>query len=326
MWEIIIAIIALALIYDFGNGMNDAANAISTVVATKVLTPRRAILLAAFGNFLGPFLMGVAVATTVGKGIVESTVIDSNIVIAALAGAIFWTYLSTFKGMPISITHSLVGGLIGAGIMKGGLNAIIAPKVLTVILFIGLAPALGFIGGLLLTTLIFWCFRRCRPTRVNRYFKSLQLISASLYSLGHGANDAQNAMGVIAIALFTFGYLGDSFYVPAWVIIACATAISLGTGFGGWKVIRTMGLRITKLRPVDGFNAATSGGITLFFCTFLGIPVSTTHVISGSIMGVGAIKRLSAVRWGVARNMIWAWILTIPISAIVSAGIYYLIG
>jgi len=325
MWEIIVTVTVLALVYDFGNGMNDAANAISTVVATKVLTPRLAILLAALGNFLGPFLLGVAVATTVGKGIVEAAFIDSSILIAALIGAIFWTYTSTIRGMPISITHSLVGGLIGAGVMKGGLDAIVVPKVITIILFIGLAPILGLIGALLLTVLIFWCFRRCRPSKVNEYFKRLQLISASLYSLGHGANDAQNAMGVIAIALFSFGYLGDSFYVPIWVIIACATSISLGTGIGGWKVIRTMGLRITKLRPVDGFNASTSGGITLFFCTFLGIPVSTTHVMSGSIIGVGAVKRLSAVRWGVARNMFWAWILTIPVSAIVSAGIYLLL-
>ena len=326
MWEIIVTVVALALVYDFGNGMNDAANAISTVVATKVLTPRRAILLAAAGNFLGPLLLGVAVATTLGKGIVEATIIDSTIVIAALIGAIFWTYSSTIKGMPISITHALVGGLIGAGAMKGGLDAIIAPKVITIILFIGLAPILGFIGGLLLTVLIFWCFRRARPTRVNEYFKKLQLISATLYSLGHGANDAQNAMGVIAITLFTFGYLGNSFYIPTWVILACATAISLGTGAGGWRVIKTMGMKITKLRPVDGFNAETSGGITLFFCTLLGVPVSTTHVISGSIIGVGAVKRLGAVRWGVARNMLWTWILTIPVSAAVSAGIYLLLA
>jgi len=326
MWEIALAIAILALVYDFGNGLNDAANAISTIIATKVLTPKKAVLLAAIGNFAGPFLLGVAVATTIGKGIVEATIIDHKILMAAIIGAIFWTYFTTFKGIPISITHSLVGGLMGAGLIKGGVEAIVVPKVIKILLFIGLAPTFGFLGGLAFTVLIFWSFRRYRPSKVNEYFRKLQLISGSLYSLGHGANDAQNAMGIISITLFTFGLLGSRFYVPLWVILICATAISLGTFLGGWRVIKTMGMRITKLRPVDGFCAETAGGITLFFCTLAGIPVSTTHVITGSIVGVGSTRRLSAVRWGVARNIVWAWILTIPASMLMSAGIYLLIS
>lgn len=325
MWEIVLVIIVLALIYDFGNGLNDAANAISTVVATKVLTPLKAVILAALGNFIGPFLFGVAVATTTGKGIVDPTLIDFRVLSAAVAAAIFWTYSITFKGFPISITHSLIGGLIGAGLVKAGLAAIVIPKVLTIFLFIGVAPLLGFLGGLAFTVIIFWSFRRYKPSKVNAYFKRLQLISASLYSIGHGANDAQNSMGIISITLFTFGYLGNEFYVPSWVVIICATAISLGTLAGGWKVVKTMGIKMTKLRPVDGFCAETSGGLTLFFCTILGVPVSTTHVIAGSIMGVGSTRSLSAVRWGVARNIVGAWFLTIPVSMLVSAGIYLVI-
>ncbi|MEM3737319.1 MAG: inorganic phosphate transporter [Candidatus Bathyarchaeia archaeon] len=324
MLEVVVAITLLALVYDFGNGLNDAANAISTITATRALTPRRAVILAAVGNFAGPFLLGTAVAATIGKGIVEATIIDSKVIIAAIVGAIFWTYLTTFKGLPISITHSLVGGLMGAGIAKSGPAAIVATKVLTVILFIGGAPLLGFLGGLAFTVAIFWIFRKARPSKVNEFFKKAQIISGSLYSLGHGANDAQNAMGIIAITLLTSGYLGSEFYVPSWVIILCASAMSLGTLMGGWKVVKTMGMKITKLRPVDGFCAETSGGLTLSLCTLAGIPVSTTHVIAGSIMGVGSTRSLSAVRWGVARNIIWAWSLTIPVSMLVSAATYFL--
>jgi PiT family inorganic phosphate transporter len=324
MLEVIIIIVLLALIYDFGNGLNDAANSISTIVATRVLTPRKAVLLAALGNFVGPFLLGTAVAATIGKGIIHKEMIDFSVLVAALVGAIFWTYLTTFRGIPISITHALVGGLIGAGVIKAGLDAVVVSKVATVILFIGVAPLLGLVGGLLFAVLVFWLFKKSSPSRVNWYFKNLQLVSASLYSIGHGANDAQNAMGIISIALFTYGYLGSSFYVPFWVILLCAATISLGTFAGGWKVIKTMGMKITKLRPVDGFCAETSGGLTLFFCTALGIPVSTTHVIVSSIMGVGSTKRLSAVRWGIARNIIWAWLLTIPVSALVGGLAYSL--
>jgi PiT family inorganic phosphate transporter len=325
MLEIIICIVFLALAYDFANGLNDAANSISTIVATKVLSPKYAVILAAFGNFAGPFLFGVAVATTIGKGIIDPAIIDSSVIIGALIGAIFWSYLTTIKGLPISITHSLVGGLIGAGIIKAGPSVIVASKVMQIVLFIFLAPILGFIGGLLFTVAIFWTFRKYRPSSVNVYFKKLQLVSASLYSLGHGANDAQNSMGIIAITLFTYGYLGDQFYVPLWVILICALTISVGTFAGGWRVVKTMGMRITKLRPVDGFCAETSGGLTLFYSTILGIPVSTTHVIAGSIMGVGSTKSLSSVRWGVARNILWTWILTIPASALLSACIYAVI-
>ena len=325
MYEILIIIIALALVYDFVNGLNDAANAISTVVATKVLRPRNAVLLATFGNFAGPFILGVHVATTIGKGIVNVTAIDEILLISALIGAVFWSFSASLKGLPISITHSLVGGLIGAAIVKGGLSILITSKVIKILLFIGVAPILGYIGSFCLLILLLWVFQKFRPSQINIYFKRLQLISASLYSLGHGANDAQNAMGIIAISLFTFGYLGDAFYVPTWVILICASTISLGTFAGGWEVIKTMGLRITKLMPVDGFAAQTGGAFTLFYSTLLGIPVSTTHVMSGSILGVGSVKRLSAVRWGIARNMIWAWLLTIPASAILSAGVYILL-
>jgi len=327
MFEIyLIIIIFLALLYDFGNGLNDAANSISTIVATRVLTPRSAVILAAFGNFVGPFLIGVAVATTIGRGIINPNVIDFYILFSALIGAIFWTYSITFKGLPISITHSLIGGLIGAGIVKAGLTAIMQSTFIQILIFIALAPVLGFIGGLIFTILILWIFKNFKPSKINRYFKRLQIISSTIYSITHGSNDAQNAMGIIAITLFTAGYLGSEFYVPCWVIILCASTISLGTLVGGWNVIRTMGLRLTKLRPVDGFCAETSGGFVLAFCTMLGIPVSTTHVICGSIMGTGSIKRLSAVRWGIARNIVWAWILTIPLSAIIAAGIYLLIS
>ncbi len=325
MYEIILTIIALALIYDFVNGLNDAANSISTIVATKVLSPRRAVILAAFGNFAGPFILGVNVATTIGKGIVDPAIIDFPILISALIGAVIWSFLATFKGFPISITHSLIGGLIGAAIIKGGLEAIITSKVFKILAFIGVAPILGFVGSFLFIIIVFWIFRKFRPSQINKYFKRLQIISAGLYSLGHGANDAQNAMGIIAITLFTSGYLGDTFYVPVWVILLCATTISIGTLVGGWQVIKTMGLKITKLMPVDGFCAETAGAFTLFYCTLLGIPVSTTHVISGSIIGVGSVKRLSAVRWGIARNIFWTWILTIPASATVSAAIYLLL-
>ncbi|MHC1635640.1 MAG: inorganic phosphate transporter [Candidatus Methanospirareceae archaeon] len=321
----IAVIIFLALCYDFGNGYNDSANAIATVISTKTLTPLKAVTLAAICNLAGPFLVGVRVATTIGKGIVDSQIIDFYIIIAALVGAICCTYLATFRGAPISITHSLIGGLIGAGVVKAGLEAIMVSKVAIIFLFIVVAPLLGFIGGLFFTILVLWCFRKSIPSRVNKYFKRMQLVSAAAYALSHGANDAQNAMGIIAITLFTAGYLGEDFYVPVWVIITCALVISLGTMAGGWRVIRTMGMRITKLRPVDGFNAETAGALTIFYCTLLGLPVSTTHVISGSIVGVGATKRLSAVRWGVTRNILWAWILTIPVSALIGAFTYILI-
>ncbi|MDI6806349.1 MAG: inorganic phosphate transporter [Candidatus Aenigmarchaeota archaeon] len=326
MLEILILVVILALVYDFGNGMNDAANSISTIVATKVLSPGRAVLIAALGNFVGPFLLGTAVATTIGKGIVSAAAIDSSIITTALIGAIFWTYLQTSKGFPISVTHSLIGGLLGAGIVKVGLSGIMISKVIIVLLFIFVAPMLGLIGGILFSGLIFRLFRKSSPSRVNIYFKRLQLISSTLYSIGHGANDAQNAMGIIAITLFTTGLLGSTFYVPSWVIIICAAAISLGTLMGGWKVVRTMGMRITKLQPVDGFNAETSGGLTLFCCTLLGIPVSTTHVLAGSITGSGVIKRLSAVRWWMVKNIVWAWVLTIPASALVGICIYLLLS
>ncbi len=326
MIELMIVIILLALIFDFGNGMNDAANAIASVIATRVLSVRKALLLAACGDFLGPFIAGVAVATTMGTGIIDPNIINSFVIISALIGAVFWTYLLTFKGFPISVTHALIGGLVGAGIMKAGIGAVFGGKLLLVILFIAMAPIFGFIGGLVFSISVLWIFRKSKPFKVNSYFKKLQLGSSFLYSLSHGANNAQNSMGIISISLFTAGYLGTNFFVPLWVIIICASAMALGTFTGGLKVIRTMGTRLTKLRPIDGFNAESSGSVTIFLCTALGIPVSTTHVICGSIIGTGATKRLSAVKWGLARNIVYAWILTIPVSALVGAGIYLIIS
>lgn len=323
---LVVFTVIIALIFDFGNGMNDAANAIATVVATKALSLRNAILLAAFGNFAGVFIFGVAVATTIAKGLVDPAIVNVYVILGGLVGSILWVYFATYKGIPVSASHSLIGGFIGAALVKAGTSSLKVPGVMKVLVFIVIAPVLGMIGGFIFFTLIMWIFRKMNPSKINKYFKKLQLVSASFYAITHGANDAQKTMGLIAILLFSSGFLGNEFFIPKWVIYTSYTVIALGTYVGGWRVIKTMGIKLTKLRPVHGFCAETAGGLVLAFTSVMGIPVSTTHVIAGSIAGVGITRRFSAVRWNLARKIVYAWILTIPAAAIVSGISYYLIS
>ena len=318
-----ILIISLALIFDFYNGMNDAANSIATVVSTRVLTPIQAVIWAAFFNFIAAFMFGVSVATTIGKGIVDVRIVDNFVIFSGLIGAIILTATATHFGLPISVSHSIIGGYGGAGLAKAGFDAIIMSGYTKVIVFIFLAPILGFIFALLFSTATLWIVRYKSPYKVDMYFRKFQLISAALFSLSHGSNDAQKTIGIITVVLFTNGLIGASFHVPFWVILMSYSVIALGTLIGGWKVIRTLGMRVTKLTPFGGFSAETSAGLTIIFATIFGIPVSTTHTITGSIIGVGTTKRFSAVRWGVARNILWAWILTIPLSAVFAMATYY---
>ena len=319
-----ILIISLALIFDFYNGMNDAANSIATVVSTRVLTPIQAVIWAAFFNFIAAFMFGVSVATTIGKGIVDVNIVDNFVIFSGLIGAIILTATATHFGLPISVSHSIIGGYGGAGLAKAGFDAIIVSGYTKVIIFIFLAPILGFIFALLFSTVTLWIVRYKSPYKVDMYFRKFQLISAALFSLSHGSNDAQKTIGIITVVLFTNGLIGASFHVPFWVILMSYSVIALGTLIGGWKVIKTLGMRVTKLTPFGGFSAETSAGLTIIFATIFGIPVSTTHTITGSIIGVGTTKRFSAVRWGVARNILWAWILTIPLSAIFAMATYYI--
>ena len=321
---LIVIVIVIALVFDFINGFHDAANAIATIVATNVLKPRNAVLLAAFWNFAGAFIFGVAVASTIGKDVINSSAVSIHVILAALIGAILWNLITWFYGIPSSSSHALIGGLIGAGIVSSGIGSIIFHGLSKILLFVVIAPILGFLGAFVFTIILMWIFKNSSPGKVNNYFKKLQLVSSSLYSLGHGANDAQKTMGIIALLLFTSGLI-SSFYIPKWVLIASYTAISLGTFFGGWKIVKTMGMKITKLKPFHGFSAETSGALVLFGASAFGIPVSTTHVISGSIMGVGSVKRSSGVRWQIARRITIAWVLTIPISAAISGLCYYII-
>ncbi len=318
-----ILIISLALIFDFYNGMNDAANSIATVVSTRVLTPIQAVVWAALFNFIAAFIFGVSVATTIGKGIVDVSIVDNFVIFSGLIGAIILSATATHFGLPISVSHSIIGGYGGAGFAKAGFSAIIVSGYTKVVIFIFLAPILGFVFALLFSTATLWIVRNRSPYKVDMYFRKFQLISAALFSISHGSNDAQKTIGIITIVLFTNGLIGGSFHVPFWVILMSYTVIALGTLIGGWKVIRTLGMRITKLTPFGGFSAETSAGLTIIFATIFGIPVSTTHTITGSIIGVGTTKRFSAVRWGVARNILWAWILTIPLSAIFAIITYY---
>jgi PiT family inorganic phosphate transporter len=322
LFEITLVIIIVALLFDFLNGMNDAANSISTIVATRVLSPKLAVLWAAFFNFIAAFFFGVHVATTVGKGIVQTAVVTEPLIFAGLLGAIIWTHLCTRLGLPISVSHALIGGLAGAAVTKAGLGSLISSGLIKVAVFIVLSPVIGFVLGVILMITVTWIFRRFTVQKVDRVFRIGQLVSSAAFSLGHGTNDAQKTMGIIAILLFTAGYLGDTFYVPFWVIISAHISIGLGTLVGGWRVIKTMGMKLTQLRPVGGFCAETAGAVVLLGTAFAGIPVSTTHTIAGSIMGVGSIKRVTAVKWGVAGRIIWAWILTIPMSGL-TAGIFY---
>lgn len=319
----VIIVIIIALVFDFINGFHDSANSIATVVTTNVLSPRNAVLMAAFWNFIGAFVFTVAVATTLGKGIIDPKIVNIYVILSALIGAIIWNLITWYYGLPSSSSHALVGGLIGAGIAASGFHSIILQGLRKVVLFIFVAPILGFIGAIIFNILIMWLFRKRKPANIDNYFRKLQLISSSFYSLGHGTNDAQKTMGIIALLLFTSGYL-NYYYIPKWVILISHASIALGTYFGGWKIIKTMGTKITKLTPFHGFSAETSGGLVLWFTALAGIPVSTTHVISGSIMGVGSVKRSSGVRWQIARRIILAWMLTIPISSIIG-GLSYLI-
>jgi len=317
--SLVVFIVAVALLFDFVNGFHDAANSIATVVSTRVLTPLQAVVWAAFFNFVAAFGFGVNVATTVGKGVVHPSIVDPWLILAALVGAIAWDVITWYWGLPTSSSHALIGGLAGAAVVKAGFGSLVPAGLIKIGLFMMLAPLIGFGLGFLMMLATFWTFRTAHPGRVDRLFRRLQLVSAGAYSLGHGTNDAQKTMGVIAVLLFTTGHLGREFYVPYWVILAAHAAIGLGTLAGGWRIVKTMGMRITKLRPVGGFSAETAGAVTLIGTAIGGIPVSTTHTISGSIMGVGAISRFSAVRWGVAGRIVTAWIFTIPAAALISA-------
>lgn len=323
---ILVAVVLVALFFDFVNGFHDAANSVATIVSTRVLPPRAAVLWAAFFNFAALFVFNVHVATTIGKGIVDPSVMGVTVVFSGLMGAIVWDLLTWWWGLPSSSSHALVGGFVGAAVASAGFSSLITQGLTKICIFIVVAPLLGFCMGFILMNLTNRVCQNMAPSRVDKFFRRMQLVSASLYSLGHGGNDAQKTMGIIAVLLFSTGYLGKEFHVPIWVIVLCHLAIALGTAFGGWRIVKTMGMRITKLQPVGGFAAETAAAATLFMATFGGIPVSTTHTITGSIMGVGATRRLSAVRWGVFNSILVAWILTIPASALVAAFVYFILS
>ena len=315
---VVAGLVVVALAFDFMNGFHDAANSISTVVSTRVLKPYQAVALAAMFNFVALFVFHLSVATTVGKGIIDQGIVDHYVVLGALIGAISWNIITWHYGLPSSSSHALIGGLVGAGVAKAGTWALIPSGILKTVAFIFISPLLGFVLGSVLILAISWMFARSTPSRVDRLFRRFQLFSSSLYSLGHGGNDAQKTIGIIWMLLIAGGYTKPDAGVPAWVVIACYVTIGLGTLFGGWRIVKTMGQRITKIRPVGGFTAEISGSLTLFLATALGIPVSTTHTIAGSILGVGATQSFSAVRWGIAGNIVWAWVLTIPCSAFIA--------
>jgi PiT family inorganic phosphate transporter len=318
-------LVAVALLFDFLNGLHDAANSIATIVSTRVLKPRYAVAWAAFFNFIAFMVFGLHVAKTVGAGIVDVHVVSDRVIFGALMGAIVWNVVTWLAGIPSSSSHALVGGLIGAGLAKAGLKVIVWDGVTKTAAAIIGSPALGFVLALVLVLLVSWIFVRVRPAAVDRVFRSLQFVSASLYSLGHGGNDAQKTMGIIAVLLYAHAGGQGGFSVPLWVVLSCQTAMALGTLFGGWRIVHTMGSKITRLSPMQGFCAETGGAITLFAATYLGIPVSTTHTITGAIVGVGAARRMTAVRWGVARRIVFAWVVTMPMAAVMAAG-FYLIG
>ena len=318
-FAMIVFLIVLALAFDFMNGFHDAANSIATVVSTRVLRPHYAVAWAAFFNFIAFLFFGLSVANTIGKGVIEPAIVDHFVIFGALVGAIAWNVITWWLGLPSSSSHALIGGLGGAAVAKGGFYTLVGSGFLKISLAIVLSPMLGFALGMVLMTSVAWLFFRTTPHKVDRWFRRFQLLSAALYSLGHGGNDAQKTMGIIAMLLFAAGMSGPAFNVPTWVVLSCQAAMALGTLFGGWRIVKTMGQKITKLKPVGGFCAETGGAITLFLATGLGIPVSTTHTITGAIIGVGATHKLSAVRWGVAGRIVWAWVLTIPCSAFISA-------
>jgi len=321
---VVFALVVIALAFDFMNGFHDAANSIATVVSTRVLKPYQAVILAAFFNFLAVAVFHLSVAATVGKGIIDQGIIDHYVVFGALIGAIAWNLITWWYGIPSSSSHALIGGLCGAGVAKAGTWALIPAGILKTVAFIFLSPLIGLVVGAFLLLGISWLFRRSTPSRVDRLFRRLQLISSSLYSLGHGGNDAQKTIGIIWMLLVAAGYTGTKDPAPVWVVVVCYIAIGAGTLFGGWRIVKTMGQRITKIRPVGGFCAEISGSVALFLATALGIPVSTTHTITGSIVGVGMAQSVSAVRWGVAGDLVWAWILTIPCSAFIAGLAWWL--
>ena len=320
----LVALIFVALAFDFLNGLHDAANSIATVVSTRVLRPQYAVIWAAFFNSIAFLFFGLHVAQTVGTGIVAAEVVDAAVIFGALMGAICWNLLTWWLGIPSSSSHALIGGLAGAGMMKAGLTAIVWSGLGVTAAAIVLSPLLGFLLALLLVLIVSWAFVRSTPSAVDNTFRTLQLVSAALYSLGHGGNDAQKTMGVIAVLLFSQGFLGAAFYVPFWVILTCQAAMGLGTLVGGWRIVHTMGSKITRLHPVQGFCAEAGGAITLFLATYLGIPVSTTHTITGAIIGVGAARKVAAVRWNVASNVVFAWIVTLPATALFGSVFYEL--
>lgn len=320
----LVLLVLLALFFDYLNGFHDAANSIATVVSTRVLSPKYAVMWAAFFNFIAFLFFGLHVAGTIGKGIIDINIVDQSVILGTLVGACAWNLITWYLGLPTSSSHALMGGLVGAGLVKAGPTALVYSGIIKTIAFIVISPVLGLVVGLLLGAVVYWSVRRKTPAKVDSWFRKGQLISAAAYSLGHGGNDAQKTMGIIASLLFSAGLLGPTFHIPLWVVLACHGAIALGTLSGGWRIVKTMGQKITKLRPVDGFCAETGAAFSLFFASALGIPVSTTHTITGSIVGIGSLKRFSAVRWGVAGQIVWAWIITIPAAAIISAITYYL--
>jgi PiT family inorganic phosphate transporter len=325
MLTLVVIIILVALAFDFVNGFHDAANSVATIVSTRVLSPKYAVIWAAFFNFVAAFGFGVSVARTIGKGVVAPAAVDLHVILAGLVGAIAWNLITWYFGLPSSSSHALIGGLAGAAVVKGGTPALIPAGLTKIALFIVLSPLIGLALGFVLMVAAQWAFRNSLPHRVGGVFRKLQLVSAAVYSFGHGTNDAQKTMGVIALVLFTSGYLGPEFYVPIWVIFAAHTAIALGTLAGGWRIIKTMGMKITKLQPIGGFCAETAAAASIIGASVAGIPVSTTHTITGAIIGVGSTQRLSAVRWGVAGNVVMAWVLTIPCSAGMAALCYLLV-
>jgi len=324
LFELILIVTFIALVFDFLNGFHDSANSIATIVSTRVLKPYQAVMFAAFFNFVAAFFFGVAVAKTVGKGMIEVQDIDLAVIAGGVMGAIFWNLITWYYGIPVSSSHALLGGYGGAAVMKLGFGVIIASGWTKTILFMFLAPIIGLILGLLFMFITTWVVRNKAPGKVDKAFRRLQLVSASFYSLGHGTNDAQKTMGIIVMVLYSTKYV-TTFDIPLWVILSCHAAIALGTMFGGWRIVKTMGMRITKLRPIGGFCAEFSGAVTLLGTAILGIPVSTTQTITGAIMGVGSLHRISAVRWGVGAKIIWAWILTIPLSALSGAIFYFIL-
>ena len=322
----IVFLIFLALLFDFLNGFHDSANSIATVVSTRVLSPRYAVIWAASFNLIAFFFFGHNVAKTMGKGIIDIAIVDNHVIFGTLMGACIWNLITWYFGLPTSSSHALIGGLVGAALVKAGPRSLVMAGITKTIAFIFISPIVGLVLGLSFGVAVYWIFRRSAPLQVDHIFRKGQLVSAALYSLGHGGNDAQKTMGIITSLLFSAGLLGKNFEIPLWVALSCYVAIGLGTMLGGWRIVKTMGQKVAKLRPMDGFCAESGAAVTLFVSSAMGVPVSTTHTITGAIMGIGSLKRLSAVKWGVAGTIVWAWILTIPCSAAISAISYVLIG